>query len=208
MTDAVPIIQIRNDRYRQPAQQTVVIHASQPSNYLSQSAAKHSSYQSYNPQSYSYNEPYPSHRSYKDYDDPQYNPASIATDVPKIQISNMRPVETSVIRPVTYSGDFPSQTRGPPGAATVSQGAKLPLTKTVLQTTKLLPAGVKRRQAQQEVAGPLRLGKGGGPGIEMGTGDPSSLSKKAKVIPLVSDLDLEEVRNTNQILDTCSCLFH
>ncbi|XP_059168993.1 polymerase delta-interacting protein 3-like [Physella acuta] len=195
LTDAVPIIQIRNDRYRQPAQQTVVIHASQPSGYLSQSSAKHSSYQSYNPQNYSYNEPsYPSHRSYKDYDDPLYNPASIATDVPKIQISNMRPVETSAIRPVTYSGDFSSQIRGPPGAATVSQGAKLPLTKTVLQTTKLTPTGVKRRQAQQEVAGPLRLGKGGGPGIEMGTGEPS-FSKKAKVIPLVSDLDIEELQD-------------
>lgn len=106
-------------------------------------------------------------------------------EIPKISVSNVRSAEVSAVRPAAYVKDY-AQTRVPPGAATVSQGVKLPLSKTVLQPTKLAQAGVKRRPAQ-EVSGPLRLGKGGGPGIDLGASDPSP-SKKIKMTS-AGDLD-------------------
>ncbi|KAH9492817.1 polymerase delta-interacting protein 3 [Bulinus truncatus] len=190
--NAVPIIQIRNDKYRQPSQQPV--HSV---NYLSQSTLK-PSIQDYHSSDYDYYEPsYQSHHSYRDYDDPLHNPASVALDVPKIQISNPRPINTSVLKTVPYAGDIVKIQRAPPGSATVSQTSKQPPVKTVLQQTKLTQPGVKRKQTAEEGSGRLNLGKGGGPGIELASND-LSLIKKTKM-SAYSEMDVDEEDKPNII---------
>ncbi|CAL1530847.1 unnamed protein product [Lymnaea stagnalis] len=194
LANAVPIIQIRNDRYRQPIQQQAEpLRSSQSANYFSQPSTK-LSYSAYDTSGFSYNEPsYQGHRSYRDYDDPQYNPASIATNIPKIQITNVRPVDTPAVRPVSNQSDY-LPTRGPPGAATLSQGAKLPISKTLLQPAKVSQTGVKRKQTPQELSGPLRLGRGGGPGIDLTSSSEPSISKKSKVASY-GEIDIDELQD-------------
>ncbi|XP_055875914.1 uncharacterized protein LOC106051257 isoform X1 [Biomphalaria glabrata] len=183
--NSIPIIQIRNDKYRQPVEPSLSSY-----NYVAQPAVKplqsdyyHSDYNDYSSPSYQ------SHHSYRDYDDPAHNPASVAAaDIPKIQISSARPINSSVLKSVPYAGDFTKIQRVPPGAATVSQASKQAPIKTVLQPTKLAQPGIKRKPTPQEGSGRLTLGKGGGPGIELTPND-TSMIKKTKLTSY-SEIDL------------------
>ncbi|GFR85083.1 polymerase delta-interacting protein 3-like [Elysia marginata] len=169
--DFVPIIQIRNDRYKQPGEPS--------SNPYYQDEPFVQSYQYGSHPSFAKPTPaFSNQRGYRDLDDPEYNSPSIAVpEIPKVRIQNVRPVEAAGMRPVSYSAPHQQQSRPPPGAATVSQGFRV--TQGGVRPggeSAALPvqAGVKRRQLAQsapppaqEVSGPLRLGKGGGPGIEL-----------------------------------------
>ncbi|BFZ03035.1 hypothetical protein BsWGS_06074 [Bradybaena similaris] len=191
----IPIIQIRNDKYRQPAQQSS--QQSQPPQMYSNPPARPSLFADYRASGYTQTT-FSTHSSgYRDYDDPQFNQASIAIpEIPKINISNARPIDVSGMKPVPYMKEY-AHPRAPPGAATVSQGAKLPVSKPVLQPSKLAqPVGVKRK-SEQEVSGPLRLGKGGGPGVDLRAGD-SALGKRMKMSAI--DVDVIDVDSEAEVI--------
>ena len=126
---------------------------------------------------------YPSsHSGYRDWDDPQYNPSAInIPEVPKVHVSNLKTIEAAGMRPVS---------RIPPGAASLSlsQSSKsLPLKTVSPSPVKISTAGLKRKPATvPEMSGPLRLGRGGGPGIDL---NPSP-NKKMKPAPSGDLVDL------------------
>lgn len=176
LADAVPIIQIRNDRYRNPSSQVSASYlASQ------QSSFSDPAYEEYDDLSY------PSSRGgYKDWDDPQYNPSAInIPEVPKVHVSNLKTIEAAGMRPVS---------RIPPGAATLSlsQPTKPHPQKTVVSpAVKISTTGLKRKPATvPEMSGPLRLGRGGGPGIDLNP-SPNKKMKPAPTGDLVELVALE-----------------
>lgn len=184
----IPIIQIRNDKYRQPTQQSS--QQSQTPQMYSNPPTRPSLFADYRASGYTQTT-FSTHQSgYRDYDDPQFNQASIAIpEIPKINITNARPTDVSGMKPVPYMKEY-AHPRAPPGAATVSQGAKLPVSKTVLQPSKLAEQVGVKRKSEQEVSGPLRLGRGGGPGVDLRAGD-SALSKRMKMS--ATDVDVIDV---------------
>ncbi|CAG5133063.1 unnamed protein product [Candidula unifasciata] len=195
---AIPIIQIRNDKYRHPAQQ--MSQQSQPSQiYSNPPPARQSPFTDYRSSGYPHTTFSTQSSGYKDYDDPQFNEASIAKpEIPKINVTNVRPHDAGSVKPpVPYMKEY-AQPRAPPGAATVSQGAKPTVSKTVLQPSMLVQAGVKRKP-EQEMSGPLRLGRGGGPGIDLGTGvGASAMNKKMKVSAV--DMDVVDVDSEAEVI--------
>ncbi|XP_005111815.1 polymerase delta-interacting protein 3 isoform X2 [Aplysia californica] len=199
IADAVPIIQIRNDRYRNPAAppQPTLSRGGHPHppapQYPQPTAYREPGYGEYQEEAaYFEPPPFPQSRGYKDWDNPQYNPSSISVpEIPKVHMSSLKTVEAAGMRPVSYSGGFSQHPpRAPPGAASVSQPSRQLATKTVTPSIKISPAGLKRKPvAAPDVSGPLRLGRGGGPGIDL---DPSPNKKsKAAVAEDLEIIDLE-----------------
>ena len=128
-------------------------------------------------------------------------------EIPKVRIPNVRPVEAAGMRPVSYSAPQQQQSRAPPGAATLSQGLRMAgggARSGVDPASRPVQVGVKRRQLApsapppaQEVSGPLRLGKGGGPGIELRASDSQlqpSVKKPKFSTPMAEEVSHEEVK--------------
>lgn len=190
--DFVPIIQIRNDRYKQPG-------AFSNPYYQEQSYEQSYQYGSHS----SHIKPAPafsSQRAYRDLDDPEYTSSSVAVpEIPKVHIPNVRPVQAAGMRPVSYTSSPQQLSRPSQGADTASQRSRgAPGGE---QTMRPVQAGVKRRQLAQsapppaqEVPGPLRLGKGGGPGIELRTLETQHqpVIKKPKFTASVGEEALQE----------------
>ena len=218
--DFVPVIQIRNDRYKQPG-------APAPQSYYQEQATRQSYYYGDPSGGDYYNKPTPafSQRGYRDLDDPEYSSSMVVSDIPKVRISNVRPVEAAGMRPVSYSAPQHQQplSRAPPGAATLSQGMRgaggQARTGAEAATSRPVQAGVKRRQLApsgpppaQEMSGPLRLGKGGGPGIELRASDtqlqPSAVKKPKFAAAAPEEAAHEEVKlhSASHILSSSVCL--
>ena len=207
ISSAVPIIQIRNDRYRNPAQDPATYHqpadpySQQPASASSSSYApdpytellqEHQSLQNYNQQlqaresglTYS-PQLTSSSRGYHDWDNPSPDPAVASTA--KAYGSNLKTIEAAGMRPVA------AQRAAPPGAATLSQTARPLAAKSVSQNgaVRISTSGLKRKPAAvPDMSGPLRLGKGGGPGIDL---DPSP-NKKSKPAMVQEVIDLVRLR--------------
>ncbi|GFO04240.1 polymerase delta-interacting protein 3-like [Plakobranchus ocellatus] len=196
--DFVPIIQIRNDRYKQPGEP--ISHQ-----YYEGEHERQPYYDS--PQAYpTYSSSVPTlsagRRAYRDLDNPEYNSASVAVpEIPRVHVSNVAPIEAAGMRPVSYSASVQKQhqlSRAPPGSATLSQGTRMARgSKAVFEpAAQPVQAGVKRRQPTipapppaLEMSGPLRLGKGGGPGIDLRPGDPQHFGSSIKKAKLAAPLE-------------------
>jgi len=182
IADAVPIIQIRNDRYKTPSSYDQIL----------QDTNSYSTYEEYSDE---YHEEATSHTSstykgYRDWDNPVNNPSAIdIPQVPKAHASSIKTVAAAGMRPVSAS-----TTRVPPGASSRPAARKPPTAAEPAKApVRMSTAGLKRRAppAAAEEAGPLRLGRGGGPGIDLTTPSPPKRGKPSHHAP-PEVIDLEE----------------